>query len=82
MGNVLNLIRVSRADMGSYLCIASNGIPPSVSKRIVLDVECKYDKNDLLNKINQNLCILIQKIELFITKFKLCKIVLVFLLTF
>lgn len=43
-GDVLNLNRVSRADMGSYLCIASNGVPPSVSKRIVLDVECKYAK--------------------------------------
>ncbi|XP_022170746.1 lachesin-like isoform X1 [Myzus persicae] len=38
-GNVLNLTKVSRADMGSYLCIASNGVPPSVSKRIVLDIE-------------------------------------------
>ncbi|VVC43062.1 Immunoglobulin subtype,Immunoglobulin-like domain,Immunoglobulin-like fold,Immunoglobulin subtype [Cinara cedri] len=38
-GNVLNLTKVTRADMGSYLCIASNGVPPSVSKRIVLDVE-------------------------------------------
>ncbi|MPC76060.1 hypothetical protein E2C01_070461 [Portunus trituberculatus] len=28
--------------MGAYLCIASNGVPPSVSKRITLDVECKY----------------------------------------
>nr|XP_053628636.1 lachesin-like [Cherax quadricarinatus] len=25
--------------MGAYLCIASNGVPPSVSKRITLDVE-------------------------------------------
>lgn len=25
--------------MGAYLCIASNGVPPSVSKRISLDVE-------------------------------------------
>ncbi|XP_050420542.1 lachesin-like [Adelges cooleyi] len=38
-GDTLNLTRVTRSDMGSYLCIASNGIPPSVSKRIVLDVE-------------------------------------------
>ena len=27
--------------MGPYLCIASNGIPPSVSKRIMLIVHCK-----------------------------------------
>lgn len=50
-GDTLNLTRVNRADMGAYLCIASNGVPPSVSKRIILDVECKYgtisfDDND------------------------------------
>ncbi|RZC10200.1 hypothetical protein BDFB_011981, partial [Asbolus verrucosus] len=28
--------------MGPYLCIASNGIPPSVSKRIMLIVHCKH----------------------------------------
>ena len=28
--------------MGAYLCIASNKIPPSVSKRITLIVECKF----------------------------------------
>ncbi|XP_050541937.1 lachesin-like isoform X2 [Daktulosphaira vitifoliae] len=38
-GDTLNLTRVTRADMGAYLCIASNGVPPSVSKRIILDVE-------------------------------------------
>ena len=27
--------------MGAYLCIASNKIPPSVSKRITLIVECE-----------------------------------------
>ncbi|CAH2013939.1 unnamed protein product [Acanthoscelides obtectus] len=25
--------------MGAYLCIATNGVPPSVSKRIIVDVE-------------------------------------------
>merc|ERR1712079_777723 len=29
----------SRAQIGEYLCIASNGIPPSMSKRIVLRVQ-------------------------------------------
>lgn len=29
--------------MGSYLCIASNSVPPSVSKRISLNIHCKYD---------------------------------------
>ena len=33
---------VSREQMGAYLCIASNKVPPSVSKRIKLIVECKF----------------------------------------
>ncbi|XP_060814585.1 lachesin-like isoform X3 [Bombus pascuorum] len=37
-GSVLKLTRVTRAHMGPYLCIASNGVPPAVSKRIVLNV--------------------------------------------
>lgn len=41
-GEQLNLTRISRSEMGAYLCIASNSIPPSVSKRIIVDVECKY----------------------------------------
>nr|XP_045586042.1 lachesin-like [Procambarus clarkii] len=35
----LGLSKVSRRDMGAYLCIASNGVPPSVSKRIELKVQ-------------------------------------------
>ncbi|CAL4131892.1 unnamed protein product, partial [Meganyctiphanes norvegica] len=38
-GSTLVLSKVSRNDMGAYLCIASNGYPPSVSKRIVLNVQ-------------------------------------------
>ncbi|XP_041970894.1 lachesin-like [Aricia agestis] len=38
-GPVLNISRVVRAHAGAYLCIASNGIPPTVSKRIMLTVE-------------------------------------------
>lgn len=41
-GPVLNLTRISRFHMGAYLCIASNGVPPSVSKRIMLVVNCEY----------------------------------------
>lgn len=41
-GEHLNLTRISRSEMGVYLCIATNGVPPSVSKRVVVDVECKY----------------------------------------
>ncbi len=40
-GEVLNIPRVSRLHIGAYLCIASNGVPPSVSKRIMLNVQCK-----------------------------------------
>ncbi|XP_045447907.1 lachesin-like [Melitaea cinxia] len=35
---VLTLNKISRSDMGPYLCIASNGVPPSVSKRIMIKV--------------------------------------------
>ncbi|XP_024082618.1 lachesin-like isoform X1 [Cimex lectularius] len=38
-GEQLNLTRITRNEMGAYLCIASNSVPPSVSKRIILDVE-------------------------------------------
>ncbi|KAL7640180.1 UNVERIFIED_CONTAM: hypothetical protein RMT77_009594 [Armadillidium vulgare] len=37
-GSELVLERVARDDMGAYMCIASNDIPPAVSKRIVVHV--------------------------------------------
>ncbi|KAI4495328.1 hypothetical protein M0804_001529 [Polistes exclamans] len=37
-GAHFNITKVNRLHMGSYLCIATNGIPPSVSKRIMLIV--------------------------------------------
>ncbi|XP_051175236.1 lachesin-like [Leptopilina boulardi] len=37
-GPELEITHVSRLHMGPYLCIASNGVPPTVSKRIVLIV--------------------------------------------
>ncbi|XP_059081716.1 protein amalgam-like [Tigriopus californicus] len=37
-GTDLILNRLTRADMGAYLCIASNGIPSPVSKRIMVHV--------------------------------------------
>eukprot|EP00094_Tigriopus_californicus_P005370 TCALIF_05178-PA protein Name:"Similar to HMCN2 Hemicentin-2 (Homo sapiens)" AED:0.35 eAED:0.35 QI:0/0.6/0.33/0.83/1/1/6/182/210 len=37
-GATLRFKRVSRGDMGAYLCMAANGIPPIVSRRIHLDV--------------------------------------------
>ncbi|KAJ2946816.1 hypothetical protein O0L34_g16140 [Tuta absoluta] len=38
-GETLSLQRISRTEMGAYLCIATNAVPPSVSKRIIVDVE-------------------------------------------
>lgn len=40
-GPQLVLRNVNRHHMGPYLCIASNGIPPTVSKRIMLIVNCE-----------------------------------------
>nr|CAD7431001.1 unnamed protein product [Timema monikensis] len=37
-GENLLLNSIQRSDMGAYLCIASNGIPPSVSKRFIVQV--------------------------------------------
>ncbi|GLH14851.1 Lachesin, partial [Gryllus bimaculatus] len=37
-GPVFTISRVNRLHMGAYLCIASNGVPPTVSKRIMLIV--------------------------------------------
>lgn len=37
-GTIFNISKVNRLNMGPYLCIASNGVPPSVSKRIMLIV--------------------------------------------
>ncbi|KAJ8918064.1 hypothetical protein NQ315_011521, partial [Exocentrus adspersus] len=37
-GPTLKLARVERRQMGAYLCIASNDVPPAVSKRITLHI--------------------------------------------
>ncbi|XP_049544890.1 protein amalgam isoform X2 [Anopheles darlingi] len=37
-GEILSLTKVTRSEMGAYMCIASNGVPPSVSKRLKLQV--------------------------------------------
>ncbi|XP_063829949.1 neurotrimin-like [Ostrinia nubilalis] len=38
VGSSLPLWRVDRRQMGAFLCIASNDVPPAVSKRIILNV--------------------------------------------
>ncbi|GFG28149.1 hypothetical protein Cfor_08243, partial [Coptotermes formosanus] len=37
-GDTLTLVKLERRQMGAYLCIASNDVPPAVSKRITLNV--------------------------------------------
>ncbi len=41
IGTNLTIHNLGTEDMGSYLCIADNGVPPIVSKRIYLYVQCK-----------------------------------------
>ena len=48
-GPILNLHKVSRLDMGAYMCIATNGVPPIISKRIHLNVDCEYDFIDFFS---------------------------------
>ncbi|EDW86108.2 uncharacterized protein Dwil_GK23444 [Drosophila willistoni] len=48
-GERLTLTNIHRTDMGGYLCIASNGVPPSVSKRF--DVHVNFSPT--LKAINQ-----------------------------
>jgi hypothetical protein len=50
-GEVLHIVRVSRLHMGAYLCIASNGVPPSISKRVALRVQCKLQSIHRLNNL-------------------------------
>jgi hypothetical protein len=48
-GSQVSLTRVTRGDSGAYLCIASNGVPSPVSKRIMLYVHCKWFPNVVYN---------------------------------
>lgn len=41
-GSDLIIIKVSRLNMGTYLCIANNGIPPNAVRKVMLHVHCKY----------------------------------------
>jgi len=40
-GEKLMIRKISRLHMGSYLCVASNGVPPTRSKRINVTVHCE-----------------------------------------
>lgn len=59
-GEQLNLTKITRTEMGAYLCIATNGVPPTVSKRITVDVECEYLFSCLLSSILLNNFLTIQ----------------------
>lgn len=37
-GEELKLTNVFRHEMGAYFCIASNGVPPAISKRIIVNI--------------------------------------------
>ena len=41
IGPIITMKSVSKEDIGAYLCIAQNGVPPAVSRRIILQVKCK-----------------------------------------
>ena len=45
-GENLTIARVTRAQMGAYLCIARNDVPPTVSKRISLNVNCEFSTDN------------------------------------
>ncbi|KOB74922.1 Lachesin, partial [Operophtera brumata] len=44
-GQEIVLTKISRSEMGTYLCIAGNGVPPTVSKRIHISVHCERADN-------------------------------------
>lgn len=55
-GNSLSIDSVSRRHIGAYFCIASNGVPPSISKRIELRVQCETTLNQhLVYLVEQNI---------------------------
>lgn len=46
-GEMLSLVKVTRSEMGAYLCIAANGVPPSVSKRMMVHIHCEFRPFDI-----------------------------------
>lgn len=41
-GHTLNITKVNRVHMGTYRCIADNGIPPIANQTFQVDVYCEY----------------------------------------
>ena len=61
-GSELVMPSVTRADMGAYMCIARNGVPPATSKIFKLIVNCKWqyisgeEKTSLFDKRTIKVC--------------------------
>ncbi len=47
-GEHLTLLGIRRQDTGAFMCIATNKVPPSVSKRIRISVNCESETDLLL----------------------------------
>lgn len=41
-GGTLNISRVRREHMGTYICAANNGVPPTAYHRVSMEVTCKH----------------------------------------
>lgn len=54
MGETLELSGILRQEMGVYLCIASNNVPPSVIKRYSVDVHCTYTLSSMMEFPKKN----------------------------
>lgn len=51
-GEILHIVKISRLHMGAYLCVASNEVPPSVSARVDVRVQCKLFQADQFFNLN------------------------------
>ena len=51
-GEEIQLHKVTRSEMGAYMCIATNGVPPAVGKTVQLNVNCKDQSGRLDNKLS------------------------------
>ena len=57
--NIRWCTKVTRSEMGAYMCIARNGVPPAVSKTVQLNVNCKWDPSlaSLISRVYRVCCI-------------------------
>lgn len=47
-GHTLNITKVNRVHMGTYRCIADNGLPPVANQTFQVDVYCEYNREWLV----------------------------------